>query len=56
MPLGPAGSGVIGAIGSAAATIAAKSSGSRLAPPTSAPSTSGWETSSSAFSGLTEPP
>ncbi len=36
--------------------IAAKLSGSREAPPTSAPSTSGWPSSSSALSGLTEPP
>ncbi len=36
--------------------IAAKLSGSRDAPPTSAPSTSGCASSSSAFSGLTEPP
>src|SRR5262249_47257310 len=40
----------------AESTIAAKSRGSRLAPPTRAPSTSGCPTSSAAFSGLTEPP
>jgi len=40
----------------AASMIAAKSLGSRLAPPTSAPSTSGCESSSAALSGLTEPP
>ena len=46
-----------GRIGQAAAsTIAAKSPGSRLAPPTSAPSTSGWAISSAALPGLTEPP
>ena len=36
--------------------IAVKESTSRDAPPTSAPSTSGWDRISSAFSGLTEPP
>ena len=36
--------------------IAANGSTSREAPPTSAPSTSGWVSSSSALSGLTEPP
>ena len=40
----------------AASTIAANSAGSRLAPPTSAPSMSGWAISSAALSGLTEPP
>ena len=40
----------------AAATICAKPSGSRLAPPTSAPSTSGWARISAALSGLTLPP
>ena len=40
----------------AASTIAAKSSGSRLAPPTSAPSTSGRASSSAALPGFTEPP
>ena len=40
----------------AASTIAAKSSGSRLAPPTRAPSTSGRPSSSAALAGLTEPP
>ena len=40
----------------AAATMAAKSSGSRLAPPTSAPSTSGWDRISAALPGLTDPP
>ena len=40
----------------AASTIAAKSAGSRLAPPTKAPSMSGWESSSAALPGLTEPP
>ena len=39
-----------------AATIWAKLCGSRLAPPTSAPSTSGWAASSAAFPGLTLPP
>ena len=40
----------------AAVTIAAKDSGSREAPPTSAPSTSLNAKSSAAFSGLTDPP
>src|SRR5437763_4236035 len=40
----------------AVSQIAANDSTSREAPPTSAPSTSGWARSSSAFSGLTEPP
>ena len=40
----------------AASTIAAKSPGSRLAPPTRAPSTSGSAISSAALSGLHEPP
>ena len=40
----------------AASTIWAKSSGSRLAPPTSAPSMSGCAISSAALPGLTEPP
>ena len=40
----------------AAATICAKSSGSRLAPPTSAPSMSGWARISAALSGFTLPP
>ena len=40
----------------AASTIAANSAGSRLAPPTRAPSMSGWAISSAALSGLTEPP
>ena len=40
----------------AASTIAAKSPGSRLAPPTSAPSTSSSASSSAALSGLHEPP
>ncbi len=40
----------------AALTIAAKSAGSRLAPPTRAPSMSGWPSSSAALPGLTEPP
>ena len=39
-----------------ARTIAAKPSGSRLAPPTSAPSMSGWAISSPALSGVTLPP
>ena len=42
--------------GSAPRTIPQKSSPSRLAPPTRAPSTSGSESSSAAFPGLTEPP
>ena len=42
--------------GDAARQIAANDSGSSEAPPTSAPSTSGWASSSAAFSGLTEPP
>ena len=41
---------------SAPFTMARKSSALRLAPPTSAPSTSGWAMSSAAFSGFTEPP
>ncbi len=40
----------------AVSQMRAKESTSREAPPTSAPSTSGCERSSSAFSGLTEPP
>ena len=36
--------------------MARKSPALRLAPPTSAPSTSGWDMSSAAFSGFTEPP
>src|SRR5260221_13856604 len=40
----------------AARQIAANDSTSRDAPPTRAPSTSGWAASSAAFSGLTEPP
>ncbi len=40
----------------AARAIAAKLPGSRQAPPTSAPSTSGCASSSAALSGLTEPP
>ncbi len=40
----------------AAFTIAMKGSGFSEAPPTSAPSTSGSESSSAAFSGFTEPP
>jgi hypothetical protein len=36
--------------------MAAKSSGTRDAPPTSAPSTSSWASSSTALPGLTEPP
>ena len=36
--------------------MARKSSALRLAPPTSAPSTSGWDMSSAALSGFTEPP
>ena len=40
----------------AAATMVAKSSGSRLAPPTSAPSTSGCARISGALSGFTLPP
>ena len=40
----------------AVSQIAVKESTSREAPPTSAPSTSGCARSSSAFSGLTEPP
>ena len=46
----------IGTHGEAAATIRANPSGSRLAPPTSAPSTSGCCSSSPALSGLTLPP
>ena len=42
--------------GTAAATIPANSTGSRLAPPTSAPSTSGWARISAAFSAFTLPP
>ncbi len=42
--------------GAAAATISAKPFGSRLAPPTSAPSTSGWARISAALSGFTLPP
>ena len=45
----------IGARG-AAATIAANSAGSRLAPPTSAPSTSGRPSSSAALAAFTLPP
>ena len=41
---------------SAARAIAAKPRGSRLAPPTSAPSTSGCASRAAALSGLTEPP
>src|SRR5690606_16525886 len=41
---------------SPASTMRANDSGSRLAPPTSAPSTSGCANSSAAFSGFTEPP
>ena len=37
-------------------TMSAKLRGSRLAPPTRAPSTSGWEMSSTMLSGLTLPP
>src|SRR5690606_6674728 len=37
-------------------TIAANSSGSRLAPPTSAPSMSGWAISSAMLPGFTDPP
>ena len=53
-----AGDGAHGVATSARAisTICANESGSRLAPPTSAPSTSGSASSSSAFSGLSEPP
>src|SRR6185312_8631086 len=51
-PSGPAGQ----AHAPAAATISAKIVGSRLAPPTSAPSTSGWARISAAFSGFTLPP
>jgi hypothetical protein len=40
----------------AALTISTKLRGSRLAPPTSAPSMSGWLISSAAFSGFTLPP
>ncbi len=40
----------------AARQMAANESGSRDAPPTSAPSTPGWASSSAALSGLTEPP
>src|SRR5262245_35914091 len=40
----------------AARQIAVNESSSRDAPPTSAPSTSGWASSSAALSGLTEPP
>ena len=40
----------------AASTIAANSSGSRLAPPTKAPSMSSCASSSAALAGLTEPP
>jgi hypothetical protein len=40
----------------AARQMAAKESGSREAPPTSAPSSDGCERSSAAFSGFTEPP
>src|SRR5918996_12229 len=40
----------------AVSQIAVKESTSSDAPPTRAPSTSGWESSSSAFSGFTEPP
>ena len=40
----------------AASTIAAKLPASRLAPPTSAPSTSGSESSSAALSGFSDPP
>jgi hypothetical protein len=40
----------------AAPTIAAKSDARRLAPPTSAPSISGWANSSAALVGVTEPP
>ncbi len=40
----------------AASTIAANDSTSSDAPPTRAPSTSGWPSSSAAFSGLTDPP
>ena len=36
--------------------IAANSSASRLAPPTSAPSTSGWAMIAATFADLTEPP
>ena len=43
-------------IRAAVAQIAPKNSGLSEAPPTSAPPTSGWRRSSSAFSGLTEPP
>src|SRR5262249_12050920 len=39
-----------------ATQIAANESGSRDAPPTRAPSTSGWTSSSAALSGFTEPP
>ncbi len=42
--------------GEAARQIAANESGSSEAPPTSAPSSEGWASSSAAFSGLTEPP
>ena len=44
------------AIRAAASQIAAKDSISSDAPPTSAPSTSLWLSSSSAFSGFTDPP
>ena len=40
----------------AASTISANDAGSRLAPPTSAPSTSGSASSSAALSGFSEPP
>ena len=40
----------------AAAAMASRLSGSSEAPPTSAPSMSGCDSSSAAFSGLTEPP
>src|SRR4029450_9777482 len=40
----------------AVSQIATKESGSSEAPPTSAPSTSAWRSSSSAFSGFTEAP
>jgi hypothetical protein len=50
------GDGAHRAAPAARSTMRAKDSGSRLAPPTSAPSTSGSASSSSALSGLSEPP
>src|SRR2546428_6059269 len=44
------------AVAAAAATMAVKASGFRLAPPTRAPSISGWAIKSAAFSAVTLPP